>query len=113
MSKVFEKIIQNQLLVFIEKYLSPFLCGYRKGYSPQFALISLIENWKNILDKNGFAGAVLMDLSKAFDTIDHNILLAKLSAYGLSNCALKLIESYLSDRWQKIKVNSTFSSWTE
>ena len=54
-----------------------------------------------------------MDLSKAFDTIDHNLLLAKLSAYGLSNCALKLIESYLSDRWQKIKVNSTFSSWTE
>ena len=113
LSKLFERILQTQLLKHIEKYLSPFLCGYRKGFSAQFALISLIEHWKKILDKNGFAGAVLMDLSKAFDTIDHNLLLAKLNAYGLGKDALLLIESYLSDRWQKVKVNSTFSSWTE
>ena len=76
-------------------------------------LLVLSNIGKKILDKNGFAGAVLMDLSKAFDTIDHNLLLAKLNAYGLGKDALLLIESYLSDRWQKVKVNSTFSSWTE
>ena len=113
LSKLFERILQTQLLKHIEKYLSPFMCGYRKGFSAQFALISLIEHCKKILDKNGFAGAVLMDLSKAFDTIDHKLLLAKLNAYGLGKDALLLIESYLSDRWQKVKVNSTFSSWTE
>ena len=113
LSKLFERILQTQLLKHIEKYLSPFMCGYRKGFSAQFALISLIEHCKKILDKNGFAGAVLMDLSKAFDTIDHKLLLAKLNVYGLGKNALLLIESYLSDRWQKVKVNSTFSSWTE
>ena len=65
-----------------------------------------------MLDKNGFAGAVLMDLSKAFDTINYDLLLAKLSAYGLSKDALELIRNYLSDRWQKIKINTCFSSWT-
>ena len=112
LSKIFERIIQGQLLTYIEKHLSPFLCGYRKGFSAQFSLVSLIENWKKMLDKNGFAGAVLMDLSKAFDSINHDLLLAKLSAYGLGKDALKLVRNYLSDRWQKTKINACFSSWT-
>ena len=66
-----------------------------------------------MLDKNGFAGAILMDLSKAFDTINHDLLLAKLNAYGLSKDALLLLENYLSNRWQKVKINPNFSSWTE
>ena len=77
--------MQNQISSHIEKHLSPFLCGYRKGYSAQHALIVLIEKWKMTLDKNGHAGAVLMDLSKAFDTLNHDLLLAKLNAYGFSN----------------------------
>ena len=68
-SKIYERLIQNQLIEHIEKYLSPFLCGYRKGYSTQHALTSLIEKWRGILDKKGFAGAMLMDLSKAFDSM--------------------------------------------
>ena len=83
-SKIFEKLLQHQLVNYIENYLSPHLCGYRKGYSSQQALISLIENWKKSLDKKGYGGAVLMDLSKAFDTIKHDFLLAKLHAYGFS-----------------------------
>ena len=59
-SKIFERIMQNQISSHIEKHLSPFLCGYRKGYSAQHALIALIEKWKMTLDKNGYAGAVLM-----------------------------------------------------
>ena len=94
--------MQHQLVNYIENYLSPHLCGYRKGYSSQQALlISLIESWKKSLDKKGYGGAILMDLSKAFDTIKHDLLLAKLHAYGFSKKALKLIHNYLSNRWHR------------
>ena len=79
----------------------------------QQALVSLIEKWKAILDKNGYAGAVLMDVSKAFDTINHDLLIAKLNAYGFTKNSLRLIKSYLSNRWQRTKFNTSFSSWTE
>ena len=59
--------MQKQIKTYVEKYLSPFLCGYRKGYNTQYALTAMIEKWKEQLDKNGgIAGAILMDLSKAF-----------------------------------------------
>ena len=70
-SKIFERIMQRQINSFVVKHLSPFLCGYRKGYSSQYALLAMIERWKLSIDNNGFAGGVLMDLSKAFDTINH------------------------------------------
>ena len=73
-SKVFKKLMQKQMSGYISNYLSPNLCGYRKDFSSQRALLSLIENWKNILDKKGFSEAVLMDLSKAFDTIKPDLL---------------------------------------
>ena len=111
-SKIFERIIQNQFSSYIDEFLSPYLCGYRKGFNTQYALLSLIEKWKKTLDVNGYTGAILMDLSKAFDTINHELLIAKLYAYGFSKDALKLIHSYLSDRWQRTKVNKSFSSWS-
>ena len=73
----------------------------------------MIEKWKETLDKNGYAGAILMDLSKAFDTINYELLIAKLGAYGIKKDSLKLIHSYLTDRWQRTKINATFSSWYE
>ena len=69
--------------------------GHRKDYNTQHALICLIEKWKKILDEKGFCGAVLMDLSKAFDTINHELLIAKLHAYGFEKSALKLLLNYL------------------
>ena len=75
-SNIFERIMQKHLFQYIEKILSPFLCGYRKGFSIQTALLGLNEKWKTSLDKKGHAGAALMDLSKAFDTINHELLLA-------------------------------------
>ena len=87
--------------------------GYRKGYKTQQALVSLIEKWKKILDDKGFGGAVLMDLSKAFDTLNHELLIAKLHAYGFNRDSLKLINDYLSNRWQRTKINKSFSSWAE
>ena len=79
-SKIFERLMQKQINEHIKNKLSPYLCGYRKGFSTQYALLSLIERWKKILDEKGFGGAVLMDLSKAFDTLNHELLIAKLSA---------------------------------
>ena len=79
----------------------------------QHALIALIEKWRISLDKRGYGGAILMDLSKAFDTLNHDLLIAKLHAYGFDKISLKLIKSYLTNRWQRTKVNNSYSSWTE
>ena len=80
-SKILERIIQKQIADYIEKIISPFLCEYRKGFSTQYAFLSLIERWRLCLDKHGgFAGALSMNLSKAFDTINHELLIAKLHA---------------------------------
>ena len=113
-SKLFERLMQKQMISYIEKFLSPYLCGYRKGFNTQYALLAMIEKWKECLDgKGGFAGAILMDLSKAFDTINHELMIAKLEAYGFEESALRTVHSYLSDRWQRTKVDSSFSSWKE
>ena len=70
---------------------------------------SMLERWKLSIGKKDFAGRVLMDLSKAFDTINHQLMLAKSHAYGFSKQTLDIICSYLSNRKQKI--NNVFSSW--
>ena len=70
-SKVYEKIIRKQIAGYAEKFFKPFLCGYRKGFNPQYALLSLLERWRISLDNKGYGGAVLMYLSKAFDTLTH------------------------------------------
>ena len=66
-----------------------------------------------MIDSLGYSGAVLMDLSKAFDTLNHDFLIAKLDMYGFDKQTLKLISSYLSKRWQGTKINQAFSSWVE
>lgn len=113
-SKIFERIMEKQMKSFINKHLSSHLCGYRKGYNSQYALIAMIEKWKKSLDcLDAKMGAVFMDLSKAFDTINHELLVAKLEAYGFDNTALHIVLDYLSDRWQRTKVNTSFSDWVE
>ena len=89
----------------MDTFLSQFLCGYRKGFNAQLALLVLLENWRTALDRNGFSGAISMDLSKTFDSLNHGLLIAKLYAYGFEPKALQLVSSYLS--------NTSFSSWTE
>ena len=73
----------------------------------------MLEKWKLSIDNKGFAGGVLMDLSKAFDTINHQLLLAKLHVYGFRKQALAIMCSYLSNRKQRIKINNVFSSWKD
>ena len=95
----------NQITTYMNKYLSPYLCGYRKGFSVQTALSFLIEKWKKIIDNEGYGAVILMDLSKVFDTINHELLIAKLHAYGFTRESLLIILSYLSDRWQHVKTD--------
>ena len=111
-SKIFERIMQKQINDFIFSFLSSYLCGYRKGFNTQHALLTLVENWRKSLNK-GFGGAILMDLSKTFDTLNHDLLIAKLHAYGFQHDALKLLLSYHSKRWHRTKVNTSFRSWEE
>ena len=83
-----------------------------KRFQYTICFINLIERWKFCLDKQGFAGTLLMDLSKAFDTINHGLFIDKLQAYDFSIDALEVLLSYLQDRWQRVKINTTFSFWT-
>ena len=111
-SKLFEKVMDEQTDAYMDRKLSKYVCGYRKGgYNPQLALTHMIEKMKNSKDNGNHAGAILMDLSKAFDTIKHELLIAKLHAYGFSRDALELIHNFLNDRWHRTKVNNSHSTW--
>ena len=93
-AKVYERLMSEQMAAYSKTFLSPYLFGFRKGYNTQQALVRFIEKCRSVLDKKGFAGAILMDLSKAFDCLNHELLIAKLSSYGFSRPALKLIYNY-------------------
>ena len=85
---------------FLDSKLSKYQCGFWKGYSSQYCLILMVEKWGQCIEKGGTSGALLTDLSKSFDCLSHDLLIAKLKAYGFSYEALKLIFSYLSMRFQ-------------
>ena len=89
--------MQKQLFQYIEKILSPFLYGCRKNFSTQTVLLGLVEKWKASLAK------------KVFDTKNHELLLAKLNAYGFDKNALETMRNYLGNHWQRTKI-TTFSS---
>ena len=84
-SKIFESILADQLSIFLETVYNPFTAAFRKQHSCQSVLIKIIEDWKQAFDQNKYVGAILMDLSKAFDCLPHTLLLAKLKAYGLTD----------------------------
>ena len=83
-SKIYEKIIYNQLYEYFHDKLFPSQCGFPKGYSSQCSLLVMTEKFKESIDKGNAFGALLTDLSKAFDCINHTLLIAKLSAFGVS-----------------------------
>ena len=75
----------------MEKYLNTLLCGFRKDHSTQHALFKLLEAWQEELDKSGFVDTILMDLSKAYDYLPHDLLLAKFEACGIDKTGLNLV----------------------
>ena len=90
--------MQNQMYPYLNQIFSKYQCGFRKGYNAQHCLMAMIEKWRKFLDIGGHAGGLLTDLSKAFDCIDHELLIAKLHAYGFDTDALNFIYSYLKGR---------------
>ena len=110
-SKIYEKIIKDQLIPHLDRCLSKFIAAYRQQYNTQHVLVRMIEEWRRNLDNDNVVGAVLMDLSKAFDCIPHDLLIAKLSAYGFHEDALVYIYSYLKRRQQSVRINNTYSTF--
>ena len=87
-SKVYERLIYNQLSEYTEPFLSHILRGFRKTHCTQHALLKLLQSWQKELDNGGFVGKILMDLSKPYDCIPYELLRAKFKCYGIENRSL-------------------------
>ena len=110
-SKIFERFLSRQLSEFFDNILSKFQCGFRKGYETQLCLLQMLEIRKGATDNNNALDALLTDLSKAFDCLSHHLLFVKLHAYGLDIDSLNILQDYLSNRKQRTKVESFYSSF--
>ena len=108
-SKFFERAIYQQLIDYFDSIFNPYFSAFRPGYGCNTALLKVIEDWKKAVN-NLYVAAVLMDLSKGFDCLPHDLLLLKLKVYSLSENALNLIDDYLSNRKQCVKVGTYFST---
>ena len=110
-SKIFERVMHNRILEFVHCMEILYSChfGFRKGFSTALSLIHLVNSFASAVDRNEFTVGVFLNLSKAFDTLDHRILLAKLEHYGFRGLALEWIKSYLSNRSQYVLFNGICS----
>ena len=115
LAKVFEKVLYNQILDYLQehKLLSDRQFGFRKHYSTRDALLYVTETIRNSIDKGLIVGATFIDLSKAFDSICHSILMKKLTKLNFGPNSVKLLGNYLTNRTQRVKVNGLFSDWIE
>ena len=96
---------------YFNNIFSKYLCGFRKGHSTQHCLLYMLEFVRKALDKGMYTGILLTDLTKAFNSISHDLLIAKLNSYGFSTLSLRMINDYLNDRKQRTRVNNCFNSW--
>ena len=110
-SKIYERYIHNEMSGFVESILSDKISAYRKGHSCQHVLLDFTEKIRYHLDQNSVVGALLMDLSKAFDCLPHELLIAKLAAYGVKDRTLRLLFSYLKDRKQSVNIKGKLSKF--
>ena len=105
-SKVYERVMFKQLSEFSESsFFSKYQCGFRKGFSAQHCLVSILEKCKSATDNKKSFGALLKNLSKAFDCLSHDLLIAKLNAYGFNMSALRFVHSYLKNCMQRKKIS--------
>ena len=102
---MFEKLQFDQLYSIFTPVFSDNMSGFLRGHSCCSALLKLTDDWRQALDNKKDVAVIAIDLPKAFDSICHNLLLAKLKAYGVHDSAIKLIQSYLSGRFQRVKCN--------
>ena len=111
--KIFERLMSDDINSYTETFLSDRLCGFRKNYSTQLSMIVMLEYVRENLDNGKCSGILLTDLSKAFDCLVHDLLIAELNAYGFDYNALCLIHNYLPERRQRIKIGVKYSSWID
>ena len=111
-AKIFEKLVYKQLISYVEKYkiLFEFQYGFRKGKSTTLSIIEITENLKKAVDDNLFTCGVFLDFSKAFDTVNHEILITKMEKYGIRGNPLKWFTSYLTNRQQYVSIQNVISS---
>ena len=111
--KLFEKIITKRLLSFIELHdiLSSSQYGFRKKHSTYMAIMNFYDKVTEAIDKSEFCLGIFIDLSKAFDTLNHDVLLKKLEMYGIRGIPNTLIKSYLQDRQQYVVYNNSESNY--
>ena len=98
---------------YFDKFFVKYQCGFRKGYNAQHCLLVMIEKMKEARDKNKVCAAVLTDLSKAFDCLKHDLLIAKLHAFGFDFKSLRVMYAYLNNRVQVTKVGSYYSDFLD
>ena len=112
LSKLFEKVMYARIEDFLKSsdILYKYQFGFRKQHSTNHALLSIVEQIRTSLDKKMYTCGVFVDLEKAFDTVNHKILLSKLDHYGIRGVANSWFESYLSDRYQTVQLNGATSS---
>ena len=111
LSKIMERTLFNQVYEYMNPKFHSYLSGFRKGHSCQDVLLKMTEDIRQSLDRGLTLGVVAIDLSKAFDCMPHGLLLAKLSAYGFDMDSCQLMQSYLMNRQQRVKIGETFSGW--
>ena len=106
-SKIFEKVVHSKLSTYFEErnllYMKQF--GFRRKCCTEFGILELVDNITKAMELRQYTVGVFLDLAKAFDTVDHTILLGKLRMYGLSENLLQWFKSYLSDRLQYVELN--------
>ena len=103
----------TQIENFMEGNLSKLLAGFSKNQNTQHCLVNVLEKWKSTLDKDGFVVVMFVDLSKVFETMYYDSLIAKLGAYGFQEDALVFMKSYFTNRQQRVRVNINFSMLEE
>ena len=115
LSKVLEKHVHDSLSEFLQEFslLHKTQLGFRTQHSCETALINMIDSWLNAMDKGKIIGVVLVDFKKAFDLVDHRILLNKLDIYGIKDETLMWFSTYLSNRRQQVSVNNTMSDFKQ
>ena len=108
-----EKLICKQITSSIDKFISKYQCGFRNGFNAHECLLNRLEKWKRTVDSEKVSGALLTDLSIAFDCILRELIIANLDGYGFTLPSLKLISHYFTNSKQRIKINQSFSSWED